>query len=83
MTPKQRFDYNTPAVLCELPGMIPYAFLKKFLFTKAAFAGAKREASAALSMALADMIKSGALIEISKEEAFKLWGVRTLVYMEG
>lgn len=82
LTPKQRFDYNTPAVLCELPGMIPYAFLKKFLFTKAAFAGAKREASAALSMALADMIKSGALIEISKEEAFKLWGVRTLVYME-
>ena len=38
---------------------MPYAFLKKFLFTKAAFAGAKREASAALAAALADMVKGG------------------------
>ena len=82
ITPKQRGDYNTPEALREMPALVPYAFLKKFLFTKAAFAGAKREASAALAAALADMVKGGTLIEIGKEESFKKWQVRTLVYME-
>lgn len=82
LTPKQRTDYNTPLALAEMPALVPYAFLKKFLFTKNAFAGAKREASAALAAVLADMVKAGTLIEIGKEENFKNWGVRTLVYME-
>lgn len=76
-------SYKVPAKISNFGEMIPFSYLRRFLYRKAAFQEHRLGANAAIKHTLVAMVESGIISQLPPKSVYDKYGIGIAIYSKG